>query len=52
MEFETVGKPNMLLSFSGVEGNSFAMSQLGSLSSEEFVDAAKRLKNDGADRAY
>ena len=46
MEFETIGKPDRLLSLTSIDGNAFALSQLGSMSSDEFIETANRLKTE------
>lgn len=53
MVLETVGKPNMLVSVSGIDGNAFAMGTLACMTPDEFVDAAERLSGDAeGGRAY
>lgn len=43
-DFEAVGKPNQLMSFSGVDhDNTFVMNQLANMSPEEFVETAEQL---------
>lgn len=43
MEFEAVGKPNVLISFSGVKGNNYMTASLNNTSIEDFVKTAENL---------
>ena len=49
-ELETVGKPHILLSFSGIEDGTFNMAHLANLSSDEFVNFAEQFKGETKDR--
>jgi hypothetical protein len=47
LEFEAVGKPNILFSYSGMEAdNTFVMNQLANMESEEFVQTAEKMTRD------
>lgn len=52
MEFETVSKPNTLVSFTGLSGSEYNMSQLGNMSPEEFVGTAERLNSTTNSQAF
>lgn len=43
MDFESVGKPNVLMSFSGIQNHEYIMTQLNNMSVEEFVETAEHL---------
>lgn len=52
LDFNHFGKPNQLISFSGVnEDNTFIMNQLANMSSEEFVAAAEACQLDQNSRS-
>ena len=38
VDFEVVGKPNVFVSFSGIESGSYVNSQLGRMSAEEYTE--------------
>ena len=42
-DFQQVGKPNVLMSFSGIQNNEYVMTQLNNMSVEEFIEIAEYL---------
>lgn len=45
MDLETVGKPNVMVSFSGCDDDSYITNQLSNLSPDEFIKTAEKLDN-------